>query len=185
MGRKRRIDRAAVIEVAAQLVDEIGVTHLSLAPVAERLGVRVPSLYNHIAGLEDLQLGIVAYSIEHLRNGILDAIIGKSSDDAVLALFAAYRTYARTHPGCYNLLNALTTIEHPDLLEKAHPLTYMIAAVLSAYNLHEEDAVHAVRALRCMVHGFVTLELAGGFGLPLDLDETYRRLTELFIAGLH
>jgi AcrR family transcriptional regulator len=185
MGRKGRIDRAAVIEVAAQLVDEAGIAHLALAPVAERLGVRVPSLYNHIASLEDLQLGIAAYSIEQLTNTIINSIIGKSGDDAIRALSVAYREYAKAHPGCYITLNTLTTVEHPELLEKAHPLTYIIAAVLSAYNLHAEDAVHAVRALRSMAHGFISLELVGGFGLPYDLDETYRRITDLFIAGLH
>jgi hypothetical protein len=35
------------------------------------------------------------------------------------------------------------------------------------------------------MHGFIMLEEAKGFGLPFDLDETYRRIIELFIAGLH
>jgi hypothetical protein len=34
------------------------------------------------------------------------------------------------------------------------------------------------------VHGFTTLEVAGGFGLPLDLDESFRLLINLFIHGL-
>jgi AcrR family transcriptional regulator len=44
----------------------------------------------------------------------------------------------------------------------------------------DTDALHAIRALRAMLHGFVALEAAGGFGLPLDLDESYRRM----VAGL-
>ena len=47
-----------------------------------------------------------------------------------------------------------------------------------------EDGLHAVRGLRSVVHGFASLEVAGGFGLPLDLDESFRRLVEMFIGGL-
>jgi hypothetical protein len=47
-----------------------------------------------------------------------------------------------------------------------------------------DDAVHAVRGLRALVHGFVTLETAGGFGFPLDRDESFRRLLATFAAGL-
>jgi Tetracyclin repressor-like, C-terminal domain len=61
----------------------------------------------------------------------------------------------------------------------------IFVAILAAYQLQADDALHAVRALRSIMHGFITLELAGGFGLPLDLNESYRRLIELFIAGLH
>ncbi len=45
-------------------------------------------------------------------------------------------------------------------------------------------AVHAVRVLRSLVHGFSTLELAGGFGLPLDADESFRILCRMLVAGL-
>jgi hypothetical protein len=36
-----------------------------------------------------------------------------------------------------------------------------------------------------MVHGFATLEVAGGFGLPLDLDESFNQLVEVFIRGMN
>jgi hypothetical protein len=34
------------------------------------------------------------------------------------------------------------------------------------------------------VHGFATLEISGGFGMPADIDESFARLVELYIAGL-
>jgi hypothetical protein len=55
---------------------------------------------------------------------------------------------------------------------------------MASFGLQGEDALHAVRALRSLVHGFTTLEVSGGFGMPLDLDESFRRLVDLFIAGL-
>ena len=50
--------------------------------------------------------------------------------------------------------------------------------------LRGEEGLHAVRGLRSVVHGFASLEVAGGFGLPLNLDESFRRLVEMFIHGL-
>ena len=47
--------------------------------------------------------------------------------------------------------------------------------------------VHAIRGLRALMHGFVSLEAAGGFAMPLDLDESYHRLVEGFgkqLAGV-
>ena len=57
-------------------------------------------------------------------------------------------------------------------------------AVLASYGLRGEDAVHAARGLRSVAHGFATLEVAGGFGIPLDLDESFDRLLRAFVAGL-
>ena len=57
-------------------------------------------------------------------------------------------------------------------------------AVVASFGLSGEDGLHAVRALRSVVHGFATLEVAGGFGLPLDCDESFRRLIAMLIAGL-
>ena len=56
--------------------------------------------------------------------------------------------------------------------------------MLRSYGLSGDDAVHAARGLRGLVHGFTTLESAGGFGLPLDLGESFRRLLQTFVRGL-
>ncbi len=55
MARSVGIDRARVVEVAAELADANGLDQLTLAQVAARLGVRLPSLYNHVDGLPGLR----------------------------------------------------------------------------------------------------------------------------------
>ena len=55
---------------------------------------------------------------------------------------------------------------------------------MASLGLQGEDAVHALRAFRSMVHGFATLEVAGGFGLPEDCDQSFRRLVNALVAGL-
>ena len=60
----------------------------------------------------------------------------------------------------------------------------LLRRVLRGYALEGDDALHAIRIVRAALHGFVTLERNGGFGLPLSLDETFDRLVAAVHAGL-
>ena len=50
------------------------------------------------------------------------------------------------------------------------------ADVLAGYELRDDDAIDAIRAFRAALHGFVSLEVEGGFGLPVDVDRSFDRL---------
>src|SRR3989441_7458755 len=184
MSHRVGLDQATVVEAAARLVDEEGIEQLSLGRLAERLGVRTPSLYNHIAGLPGLKHDLALYCLRDVLNRLLRATIGKSRAEAIFALATAYRDYARETPGRYAL-----TLQAPDpgdqeLQAIARQLVDVIRAVLAPYRLSEEDAIHAIRGMRSLVHGFISLEVAGGFGMPVDQDASFHWLINLYIAGL-
>jgi hypothetical protein len=63
------------------------------------------------------------------------------------------------------------------------PSLRVTLAVVASFGLTGDDALHAVRGLRSLVHGFATLEIAGGFGLPLSLDESFDRLLQMFVRA--
>jgi AcrR family transcriptional regulator len=178
------LDQTTVVEAAAKLVDEEGIEQLTLGRLAERLGVRTPSLYNHIAGLPGLKHELALYCLRDLLNLVTRATIGKSRTEAIVALANAYRAYARETPGRYAL-----TLQAPDpgdqeLQAMAQQLVDVLRAVLAPYRLSQQDAIHAIRGLRSIVHGFISLEVAGGFGMPVDLDASFHWLIDAFIAGL-
>ena len=56
--------------------------------------------------------------------------------------------------------------------------------MLRGYGLEGEEAIHAVRVARSALHGFVALENDGGFGMPISLEETYRRLIAMLDRAL-
>lgn len=60
----------------------------------------------------------------------------------------------------------------------------VVEATLDGYGLSGDNAVDAVRALRALLHGFVSLEVAGGFRLAADVARSYRRLVVGFDATL-
>ncbi|MFL5806537.1 MAG: TetR/AcrR family transcriptional regulator [Roseiflexaceae bacterium] len=182
MARSVGIDRAQVVAVAAELADARGLDQLTLAQVAARLGVRLPSLYNHVDGLPGLRRELALFGLRQLLERISRAAIGKASDAAVIAIGQAYRGYVLDHPGVY-----ATTVRAPDdpeLQQLGQAIIEVLLAVLEPYGLGEEAAIHAVRGLRSIVHGFATLELAGGFGMSLDRDESFLRLLRAYVVGL-
>jgi AcrR family transcriptional regulator len=184
MSHRAGLDQASVVEAAVKLIDEEGIEQLSLGRLAERLGVRTPSLYNHVAGLPGLKHDLTLYCLHDLLDLILRSTVGKSRAEAIFALANAYRAYAREAPGRYAL-----TVQAPDPGDQevqaiAQQLVDVIRAVLAPYRLSEEDAIHAIRGLRSIVHGFISLEVAGGFAMPVDLDASFHWLINLFISGL-
>jgi hypothetical protein len=70
------------------------------------------------------------------------------------------------------------------LLTVAQQVVDVVRAVLAPYRLSEEDAIHAIRGLRSIVHGFISLEVGGGFGMPIDQDASFHWLINLYITGL-
>jgi AcrR family transcriptional regulator len=166
------------------MADADGLDPLSLARLAERLGVRVPSLYNHVQGLPGLRRALALYGIRTLHDALASAAIGRSGDEAVFAIAAAYRTFVKAHPGLYEAMTRTPPGQDAEVADASAAPVEVVQAVLAGYGLQGDDAVHAVRGLRSLVHGFVTLEVSGGFGMPLDVDESFRRLLRTYVAGL-
>jgi len=190
VARRPGVTRERVVETAATIIDRDGLPALSLTSLAQTLGVRTPSLYNHIGGLEDLRGALRLRGLEALEQRLQRATVGRARRDALVALAEAYRAFAHEHPGLYALtLGAVGDV--PDGARDAHAaaaaarrLVEVVVSVLQGYALEGDEALHATRALRSSLHGFVALESAGGFGLPLDLDVSFARLVTMHHAAL-
>ena len=175
---------ARVVAEAAAVADELGLDAVTLAAVAKRLGVRLPSLYNHVSGPDGLRRGLALLGVRELTARISAAAVGRSRRDALVGMARAYRAFARERPGLY-----ATTVRAPDpvdeeLLAAASAALDVVLAVLAGYGLRGPDALDAARALRALLHGWVTLETAGGFGIPQDVDRSFDRTLDGFDAAL-
>lgn len=184
-GPRPGLDEEAVLRAATALVDAEGLEALSLARLAEALGVRAPSLYNHVSGLEGVRRGLALRGLRELTERAARAAIGKNGEAGLIAVADAYRTFAKEHPGLYaaGLLRAPGP-EETELAAASEEMLDILRAVLAPYGLQGEKLIHALRAFRSLAHGFVSLELAGGFGIPVDLDASYHFLVRLLVASL-
>jgi len=180
---RQGLTSAKVVAAAAELADRDGLHAMSLAALADTLGVRVPSLYKHVDGLDDLQRRLAAEGISGLLAALQRAVQGKHGREALLAVGAAYRRYAKTHPGQYQVMQRAAQPDEAHAAD-AEQIVAALTGVMGDYGLHGVDAVHAVRALRSALHGFVELERVGGFGLPASLNASFAAMLATFDRGL-
>ena len=189
MPRKTRthLDKNAVVEAAVEILNKEGIGALSLSRLADELGIKTPSLYNHVNGLAGLQQELDAMNAKLLANRLGDAAMGKSGVELFIDVAQAFRAYVKEYPGLYmSTLRASgdQQVQDESLQREEERAMKVGFAIMASLGLQGEDAVHGLRAFRSMVHGFATLEVAGGFGLPQDCDESFRRLVSALVAGL-
>jgi AcrR family transcriptional regulator len=182
--RTKGLDASAVVAAAGRIADAEGLDAASLARVAAEVGVRPPSLYNHVDGHAGLLRLLALESVGELAATITDAAVGRSREDAIRAVAVAYRAYAVEHPGRY-----ATTVRAPapgdaEAEAVAASAVSPLVAILAGWGIEGDEAVHLVRVLRSALHGFVTIETAGGFGLPLELDRSFELLVDSLVAAI-
>ena len=174
-----------VVTAGAEMADELGYSNLNLGLVAKRLGVRAPSLYKHLDGLADLQHRIATLAMAELSDVTRDAVAGRAGRDALTAMATALRGYVAAHPGRYSAtIGAEFTGAGDPLLKEATRVIELIAAVLRGYGIGERDMVHAIRAVRCTLHGFAILQATNAFQWSGDIDDSFEALIAFIDRGL-
>ncbi|MEV4641980.1 WHG domain-containing protein [Actinoplanes sp. NPDC049548] len=178
--------QATVVAAGAALADEIGFAGLTMGLLAERVGVKTPSLYKHVASLEALQRSIALQAKRELGDVLARAAAGKSGPTAVRAYADAWRRWALDHPGRYAATVRAPTTDADDEEDRrvANESLQVMYDVVAGFGLRGTRALDAARVLRSALHGFATLESAGGFGLPRDVDRSFSFLVDTLIAGL-
>jgi len=181
---RQGLDRGRVVDAAVAIADADGLEAVTLARVAADLGVRAPSLYNHVQGREALLREVSLRGISGLSAALSRATVGRSGDDALEAMAHAYRAYAAEHPGCYAATVAAPADGDAEHAAAAAEPVGIVLAVIRPWELGPEDELHAVRVIRSGLHGFIALEAGGGFALPLDLDASFAALVAVLVGGL-
>lgn len=166
---------AKLTEAAGELADESGIDKVTLSALARRFGVKDASLYSHVKNVRDLRVRVALRASEEMTGRIAAAVAGRAGKDALVAFADAYRDYALEHPGRYAATQMrLDPEEVADSvgLRRSVELTY---GMLRAYGLTEPDLTDAGRLLRSTFHGYIHLELSGGFGHSRDVRASWSR----------
>lgn len=173
-----------LIDAGAELADEVGFDQATLSALARRFDVKVASLYSHLKNSHDLRTGIALLALEQLADRAAEAMAGRAGKDALAALGNTFRDYAREHPGRYTA--AQYRLDPQAAAASAGVrLSQLTRAVLRGYDLAEPEQTHAVRLLGSAFHGYVALELAGGFSHSApDSQESWSRSLDALDALL-
>jgi AcrR family transcriptional regulator len=176
---------AAVTEAAAALADEIGLEQLSMGLLAERLGIKTPSLYKHVASQADLVHRVALLATTQCADAIRDAIQGRAGSEALFAGAPAMRTFVKDHHGRYAAANAARPNGPDDpLIPALDRVVASWAAMLHGYRIDPGQERHALRMLRTVLHGYASLEAAGGFQHSTDVDDSFTWMITFVDRGL-
>jgi AcrR family transcriptional regulator len=155
-----------IVAVARELLDEQGYEALSMRNLAERLGIRAPSIYKHFPSKDALEAALISIGLGE-QASLFDAAL-ESSDEPLDAMAGAYRAFARRHPHLYRLMTDRPldrSLIAPGAEESA------VAPVVRAAGGDRDLA----RATWAFAHGMTILELNGRFPSDADLDGAWRR----------
>jgi hypothetical protein len=117
------------------------------------------------------------------------ASLGRAGSDALRELAGAYRAFAQQHPGRYlatqvHYADAPSDDEGAELRRAARRVVDVVSATLAGYSVPAHRTVDAIRVIRSGLHGFISLELTGGFGRPEDVGESFEFLVATLDAGI-
>src|SRR3954468_3734677 len=160
-----------IVAAARELLEEDGVDGLSMRRLADRLGIRAPSIYKHLPDKQALENALVSDGFEE-QAGLFEAAVA-GTDDPVAAIARAYRDYAHRHPHLYRLMTE-RALDRERLTPGAEARA--AAPVVEAFG---GDADRA-RAAWAFAHGMTILELNDRFPPHADLDAAWARGAEAF-----
>jgi AcrR family transcriptional regulator len=181
---RRGLTPERVIDAAATIADRDGLPSLTLAGLAEELRIKPPSLYKHVDGLDAILAALTRRGLAEANGRMQQATVGKAGEAAIWALAEAYWQFARELPGLYAASLRPVAPSDREAAANGEAMLGTLSAVLAGYGVRDDDARHAMRGLRAIIHGFVSLDATGAFRLRSDLPETLRRLLAAFSTGL-
>lgn len=183
---RKGLTRESVVDAAIALIEEKGNHAFSMNELARRLDIKPASLYNHTQSIDELTDEIGSRIAGMLRTEELEAIEGKSRDEALCSLCTAYRTFALDNAELYRVNMGRQLVGNDfEKAEKGEIVDPMMK-ILSEYALDDSQKMHWHRILRAVLHGYVSQEFAGRFhGFPVEGDLTFRKAIQTIILGIH
>lgn len=182
---RARTSDPAIIAAARDLLEAGGLEAVSMAGIAERVGVRPPSLYKHFGDRSGLLAAVVTDVALDLGRTLAAAVepTGPEAAARLEALATAYRSFALAQPRATALLFAGLAPGVEPTPEANHAASRPVLAVSEAV-VGPASALAAARVLTAFAFGFTSMESAGAFRLGGDVEDAYRLGISVLLAGL-
>lgn len=178
------IDKAAIIKNAAQLVNQAGMEQITMKMLADKLGIKPPSLYNHIKGLEDLKKQLMIFGWTQAKEKLLLSLAGVSGYDAIKAMCYAFYDYATENTGLFEVMLWYNKFENEEAAEATAELLAVIFRITRSLDIPDNYGFHLIRTFRGFLEGFFLLVNNGSFGHPLPITDSFEISVNILIAGI-
>ncbi len=179
--QKRNLTKERIIRTAFSLADEIGLYQVTFQKIAEKLDIKYPSLYNHFDNMENLKIEMTIYLLKELNFKLMQKLIGKSGEAAIREYAFVYRDFAFENKTAYGLFIDIPSLINEEVTALLRQNLDIIHLVLASYIKDKTALVHKSRALRSLLHGFVSLYSSGYFHGEVNLEESFEIMIDDFI----
>lgn len=152
-------DRTSLDEIVAAARELLERDELTMQAVADRVGVKAPSLYKRVQGRDELVRLVAEATLTDLA-----AIEGD-----IYAVAAAFRAFAHERPAAYRLVMGGGVVPEQSFVVGASAPILRAAGALAG----ERNALVAARTFTAWANGFIGMELNSGFNLDGDVDEAW------------
>ncbi len=182
MKARSGLTRAAIVDVAAALVDRDGFQQLTMTALAKKLGVQGPSLYNHVEGIDAVLADVQVRALAELASGLQRAAVGRTREQAIRAFAAVHYRFAIDHPGLYDLAMS-EAIDRERLAAAGEPAGSALTAVIESFGVADPTVDLSLTCLATL-HGTIDLIRSGMFTGAVDAAAMYRRAVDLVVLLL-
>lgn len=152
--------RDEITSSARAILEEGGEEALTMRHLADRLGIKAPSLYKHVKNRREIETLLAAEALNEMGEAL-------NSADGLEEMGRRYRNWALSNPGLYRVATTrpLDRENLPKGVEElsARPLVEAVGG--------DQDRA---RALWALAHGLTLLELDGRFPDGVDIDAAWR-----------
>ncbi|MDO4468012.1 MAG: WHG domain-containing protein [Bacillota bacterium] len=181
---RKGLTREIVIEQAAQLANAKGLKNVTITSLAEHLGIRKPSLYNHIDSQEDIYQGIMIYGWTHGPEELAQTIDEKDAKEALRKYAEAFFQYAIDNPGVFEAMLWYNKYQSDELVLATNKTYAFFFAQTDQLGIDRMVANHLLRTYRAFLEGFALLVIHNSFGNPISIDESFKVSLDVLIKGM-
>jgi AcrR family transcriptional regulator len=171
-----------LFDTAEALVDQDGWQQLTMTALAAKLGVRGPSLYNHVDSIDAVLAEVQVRALTMLSLRLQRAAMGKAGATCLRSLARELRVFATEHPGLYDLAMS-EAIDQPRMLGAGEPASAALAAAIESFGVADPGIELQLTCLATL-HGVIALDRTRLYAGTVETSLLYQRATELVILLL-
>jgi AcrR family transcriptional regulator len=163
MSVRNMVNRQSICDAAIAIVATKGVHSLSMRTLGSTLGIKAPSLYDHVKNRDEVVALVQGAGLLDFGKGFGDA--GASVRDKILF----YRQWALANPNLYPVVFQQRL--HRELLPEGLEEKVLGLVIVAAGGSHVQ-----ARAMWAQLHGLVDLELQGRLPADADMEATWEQV---------
>lgn len=180
-----KTNRKEIIQTTIELADQKGLNGVSLKAVGELLGIKTPSLYNHVDSLEDLLRMVAHHGMQEMNAALTLAAVGKNQDEAMKGVAIAYLQYMCKHPGGYEVIQWVSWHQNEETAQLLQQFRELLLLLLATYDFDEKDHPAILRLWMGVLHGYTSMNLGAALQAPEQTEHEFMDALDTVLCGIH